>query len=160
MLVGMEPRWLSDEEQRTWRAIVRGSANLLDRLDRHLRARFGLSLAEYEILFRLSEAPQQRIRMADLAACVSHSRSRLSHTVTRLQRDELVARETCRDDGRGVFAVLTEHGLTRLRAAAREHVNEVRRVVFDVADTADLSATRRLFETLDASAGEPARQPT
>lgn len=129
---------------------MRGSANLLDRLDRHLRANFDLTLAEYEILYRLSEAPRQRIRMADLAHCVSHSRSRLSHTVTRLERDGLAERQSCTDDGRGVYAALTENGLDRLRAAAGGHVNEVRRLVFDVADTADLAATGRMFESLES----------
>lgn len=153
----MEPRWLSGEEQRVWRALVRGSATLLDRLDRHLRLNFDLTLAEYEILYRLSEAPKHRIRMADLADCVSHSRSRLSHTVTRLQRDGLAERENCPEDGRGVFAVLTENGLARLHEAAKEHVNEVRRLVFDVADEADLSAAGRLFETLDTAGGRVTR---
>lgn len=153
----MEPRWLSGDEQRVWRALIRGSASLLDQLDRHLRLNFDLTLAEYEILYRLSEAPRFRIRMADLAACVSHSRSRLSHTVTRLQRDGLAEREHCADDGRGVFAVLTETGLARLRAAAGDHVNEVRRLVFDVAEPADLAAAGRVFESLTATR-EPHRE--
>src|SRR5437016_12819410 len=103
-----DTRWLDAEQQQDWRAFVNGIARLSDRLDRALRDRHGLSMPEYEILVRLSEADQRRQRMADLAESVSHSRSRLSHTVGRLESDGLVRRESCDGDGRGVFAVLTD----------------------------------------------------
>lgn len=143
-----EPRWLNAEEQRVWRSLVLGSARLLDAVDRHLRTSHDLTLAEYEVLVRLSEAPERRVRMAVLADSASHSRSRLSHTVGRLERDGWVRREDCPSDKRGVFAVLTDAGLAKLEAAAVDHVAEVRRLVFDPVALDDLVVTAKVFDTL------------
>ena len=149
-----DTRWLDPEQQRDWRAFVDGVARLTDKLDRVLRDRHGLSMPEYEILVRLSEADERRQRMADLAESVSHSRSRLSHTVGRLESDGLVRRESCGGDGRGVFAVLTDDGYARLAAAAHDHVTSVREYFVDVIDPSDLVAIGRAFravaERLDA----------
>ncbi|MEJ7707684.1 MAG: MarR family transcriptional regulator [Nocardioidaceae bacterium] len=82
----------------------------MERLDRDLREGHGLSLPEYEILVRLSEAPEHRLRMAELADSVKNSRSRITHAVTRLEKAGLVGRSQCTSDGRGVFAILTDHG--------------------------------------------------
>ena len=73
--------WLSNDQQRIWRAFLGGTTVLMDRLDRDLRTAHGLSMPEYEILVRLSEAPGRAIRMAELADAVSHSRSRVTHTI-------------------------------------------------------------------------------
>jgi DNA-binding MarR family transcriptional regulator len=143
-----ETRWLDAAQQRDWRSLVAGSARLTERLDRVLRDKHGLSLPEYEILVRLSEAPEQRLRMADLAESVSHSRSRLSHTVGRLESDGLVRRESCFGDGRGVFAVLTPQGFDRLELASHDHVESVREFLVDVVDPADLVAVGRAFRAV------------
>jgi DNA-binding MarR family transcriptional regulator len=143
-----ETRWLDSGQQRDWRAFIAGSARLTERLDRVLREKHGLSLPEYEILVRLSEAEQRRLRMADLAESVSHSRSRLSHTVGRLEADGLVRRESCFGDGRGVFAVLTPDGLDRLEHASHDHVTSVREFLVDVVDPADLVAVGRAFRAV------------
>ena len=149
MLDGMgETRWLDASEQQDWRAFVNGVARLTDRLDRVLRDRHGLSMPEYEILVRLSEAEQRRQRMADLAQSVSHSRSRLSHTIGRLESDGLVRRESCEGDGRGVFAVLTEEGFAKLEAAAHDHVTSVREYFVDIIDPEDLVAIGRAFRAV------------
>ncbi|MFL6090882.1 MAG: MarR family winged helix-turn-helix transcriptional regulator [Aeromicrobium sp.] len=118
--------WLSDQQQRNWRAFLGGVTGLMDQLDRELRAAHGLSLSEYEILVRLSEAPARTLRMAELADQVALSRSRLTHTVSRLEAADVVRREPCDDDGRGVQAVLTRRGLGVLRKAADTHVRGVR----------------------------------
>ena len=76
--------WLTAEQQRIWRSFLGGTTVLMDRLDRDLRAAHGLSMPEYEILVRLSEAPGLSIRMAELADAVAHSRSRVTHTIARL----------------------------------------------------------------------------
>jgi DNA-binding MarR family transcriptional regulator len=141
-------RWLSVEEQRYWRAYVNGSARLADRLDRLLRDRYGLSMPEYEILVRLSEAPDRRLRMAELASSVSHSRSRLSHTVTRLERAGLVRRESCPGDGRGVFAVLNQEGFDLVDRASHDHVTSVREHLVDVISPEDFAAIGRAFEQI------------
>ena len=106
--------WLDAEQQRAWRAYLVGTTLLMDRLDRDLRAQHDLSLPEYEVLVRLSECAGHRLRMASLADSLSHSRSRVTHTVTRLERAGLVERVSCTSDGRGVEAVLTEQGFALL----------------------------------------------
>jgi DNA-binding MarR family transcriptional regulator len=140
-----EPRWLDASQQRDWRAYVEGSIRLTDLLDRDLKTKHGLTVAEYEILVRLSEAPDHRLRMAELAEVASQSRSRLSHTVSRLECKGLVARGTCGDDKRGVNAELTEEGFAFLHNAAMDHVTTVREYFVDVVDPADLVAIGRAF---------------
>src|SRR4051795_13586154 len=120
-------RWLDAGQQRSWRAFLVGTTLLMERLDRDLREEHRLSLPEYEILVRLSEADGHRLRMAALADSISHSRSRVTHTVTRMETAGLVARAACLSDGRGVEAVLTRQGLETLQEAAPTHVAGVRR---------------------------------
>ena len=140
--------WLDAHQQRTWRAFLVGTTLLMDRLDRELRERHRLSLPEYEILVRLSEADGNRLRMAMLADSVSHSRSRVTHTVTRMELAGLVARDACLSDGRGVEAVLTEQGRAALQDAAPTHVAGVRRFLVDLADGEDLEAVGRVFDAV------------
>jgi DNA-binding MarR family transcriptional regulator len=143
-----EPRWLDARQQRDWRAFLEGSVRLWDVIDRDLKAKHGLTGAEYEILVQLSEAPERRMRMAELAESASQSRSRLSHTCGRLEAKKLVRRETCPGDKRGVFAVLTDEGFTTLDLAARDHVNTVRDFFIDVMTPADLEAVGRAFRAV------------
>ena len=125
-------RWLTDDEQQHWRAWLAASNLLNDRLSRDLQEQHDLTIADYEILVQLSEAPERRMRMSDLADRTLSSRSRLSHQIDRMAARDLVAREACVDDRRGSFAVLTDHGWTTLVAAAPDHVESVRRHLLDV----------------------------
>jgi DNA-binding MarR family transcriptional regulator len=140
-----EPRWLDATQQNDWRAYVDGSIRLNEIMDRDLKTRHGLSVSEYEILVRLSEAPEWRLRMAELAEHASQSRSRLSHTCSRLESKGLVQRNNCPNDKRGVFAQLTGEGYATLERAARDHVETVRNFFVDVIDPADLAAIGRAF---------------
>lgn len=126
-----EVPWLSAEQQAWWRAYLTGSARLTEALGRQLEQDCGLSLSEYEVLVRLSEADDHSVRMAELAASLVHSRSRLTHTVTRLERRGLVERRPCPADGRGINAVLTDAGWGTLVAAAPGHVRAVREHLVD-----------------------------
>jgi DNA-binding MarR family transcriptional regulator len=145
-----EPRWLDAAQQRDWRAYLDGSLRLAEVLDRDLRTKHGLSNPEYEILVRLSEAPGRRLRMAELAEHANQSRSRLSHTVARLECKGFVARGTCCADKRGVNAELTEEGFAFLERAARDHVAVVREFFIDVIDPEDLKAIGRAFGAVAA----------
>ena len=126
-----EPRWLSAEEERTWRSYLTATRMLAAQLDRELQRDAGMPHAYYEILARLSEAPGRALRMSELADAAESSRSRLSHAVARLEEAGWVRRESCPTDRRGAFAVLTDTGFARLREAAPGHVEGVRRHLFD-----------------------------
>jgi DNA-binding MarR family transcriptional regulator len=140
--------WLDDDQQHAWRAYLVGTTLLMDRLDRDLRERHHLSLPEYEILVRLSEAKDRRMRMAVLADSVSYSRSRVTHTVSRMERSGLVERDPCLSDGRGVEAVLTDQGFAVLDEAARTHVRGVRELLVDLAGPEDFGAVGRVFDAV------------
>ena len=127
-----EPRWLSDEEQCTWRAFLAAIQLLTDELDRELQRDADMPHTYYEILVALSEAPCRTLRMSQLADRCQSSRSRLSHAVSRLEQAGWVRRQACATDKRGALAVLTDEGLAALAAAAPGHVEAVRRHVFDV----------------------------
>lgn len=124
-------RWLDTEEQAVWRSLLTAQSRIEEELDHDLQARNGLSLVEFGILVTLSEAPGMRMRMRVLADSVIVSKSRLSHQIARLERTGHVRRESCEEDRRGSWAVLTDHGLAHLREAAQGHANRVRERVFD-----------------------------
>jgi DNA-binding MarR family transcriptional regulator len=140
-----ETPWLSSEQQRVWRSFLGGTTVLMDQLDRDLRTKHGISMPEYEILVRLSEVPSRSIRMAELATAVSHSRSRVTHTIARLEREGIVQRGQCSDDGRGVSAHLTDHGFSVLEEAAHTHVRGVNDYLIENADPEDLAALGRIM---------------
>jgi DNA-binding MarR family transcriptional regulator len=123
--------WLTDGEQRAWRAFLEADRILLNGLERQLQAESGLSHTDYEILVRLSEAPERTIRMAELADQALLSRSRLSHAIARLEAMDWVERRSCPTDKRGTLAHMTDAGFAAIEAAAPGHVEAVRRFVFD-----------------------------
>jgi DNA-binding MarR family transcriptional regulator len=121
-----QTRWLSSEQQAAWRAYIVGTTLLMDTLDRELRRAHGVSLGEYEVLVRLSESPDRSMRMAQIAESMRHSRSRVTHTVTRMEKAGLITRCAAAGDGRGVEAQMTDKGWDLLVRAAPTHVNGVR----------------------------------
>ncbi|HEY0718048.1 MAG TPA: MarR family transcriptional regulator [Streptosporangiaceae bacterium] len=133
--------WLTPDEQDAWRAYLATSKLLLRQLDRDLHP-FGLSGNDYEILVVLSEAPDHRLRMTDLADATAQSRSRLSHQVTRMEAAGLVRRDSCPGDKRGLFAVLTETGMATIERVAPHHVENVRRHFIDLLTPEQLDALR------------------
>ncbi|MGH3358352.1 MAG: MarR family winged helix-turn-helix transcriptional regulator [Nocardioidaceae bacterium] len=143
-----ETHWLDEQQQAQWRAFLGGTTVLFERLDRDLREQHNLSMPEYEILVRLSEAPGRRMRMAVLADSVAQSRSRTTHTIARLQNAGLVERTASPEDGRGVLAMLTSKGFDRLREASHTHVRGVRDYLVDATATPDFEAIGRVFEGL------------
>ncbi|MGC5030698.1 MarR family winged helix-turn-helix transcriptional regulator [Micromonospora sp. DT229] len=142
-------RWLNQDEQRTWRGFLAASRALMDTLDRELQRDAGMPHAYYEILVRLSEAPERRLRMSELADATGSSRSRLSHAVTRLEAAGWVRREDCPTDRRGQIARLTDEGFATLAAAAPGHVEGVRRHLFDALSPAQVDQLRRISEALN-----------
>jgi DNA-binding MarR family transcriptional regulator len=111
-------RWLSRDEQRTWRAFLATTELLDDAIDRHLHTISGLTRTSYVVLAMLSETPERALRMSDLARRVNSSQSRLSHVVARLEQRGWVRRVRCPTDKRGNVAMLTDAGFDVLAATA------------------------------------------
>jgi DNA-binding MarR family transcriptional regulator len=125
------PHWLSDEEQRTWRAYLHATRLLEDHLDRQLQRDAGMPHIYYGLLVQLSQAPRRRLRMTELAKNSKITRSRLSHAVARLENNGWVKREDCPSDKRGQLAILTDAGYEVLERTAPGHVAAVRQAMFD-----------------------------
>ncbi|TQK98437.1 DNA-binding MarR family transcriptional regulator [Streptomyces puniciscabiei] len=124
-------RWLTDEEQRVWRAYLHATTLLEDHLDRQLQRDAGMPHIYYGLLVGLAEAPRRRLRMTELAMQAKITRSRLSHAIARLEKNGWVRREDCPSDKRGQFAVLTDEGAEVLARTAPGHVDAVRQAMFD-----------------------------
>lgn len=143
-----ETRWLDPEQQRAWRAYMVGTILLTDRLDAELRAEFGIGLNEYEVLVRLSERADHQLRMSALADAMRFSRSRITHTIKRMESAGLVRRGDATGDGRGVTAHLTDEGYDLLVRAAPTHVAGVRTHLLDLADESDFAAMGRVMDAV------------
>lgn len=105
-----------------WRTFLKAHAQVTRQLEAELVAAQDLSLASYDVLVQLSETPERRLRMTELAERVLLSRSGLTRLVDRLVRNGLVVRQACPSDARGMLAVLTDAGFDRLRAAWPTHL--------------------------------------
>jgi DNA-binding MarR family transcriptional regulator len=116
----------SDWRVGVWRSFLRAHSGVLRELERELAAEAGMPLGWYDVLLQLVEAPERRLRMAELADRVLLSRSGLTRLIDRLQAEGLVRREPSPDDARGTFTVLTPEGYARLRTAAPVHLAGVR----------------------------------
>ena len=126
-----EPRWLDEHQQRAWRSYLAMNAQLNARLHRQLQADSGLSLADFAVLVQLTDSPDGRVRVLELAQALQWEKSRLSHHLARMQRRGLIARQNCPEDARGTFIMLTPYGRKAIEDAAPRHVDTVRDLVFD-----------------------------
>jgi DNA-binding MarR family transcriptional regulator len=139
-------RWLSEDEQRTWRTFVQATRLLFDQLEAELDEQTDVPSRYYEVLAPLAEVPERQMRMSDLADLSQSSRSRLSHSMARLESLGWIRREACETDRRGAIAVLTDEGLSALEAAAPVHAEGVRTHLFDQLDVEQLEDLRRISE--------------
>ncbi|GAB1693142.1 MarR family winged helix-turn-helix transcriptional regulator [Krasilnikovia sp. M28-CT-15] len=139
---------LSDTQQACWRAFIESSWALHTRLEDELRAATGLSMADYHVMVALSEAPQHRLRMGQLAERLVFSPSRLTYQIASMARRGLVRKQSCPQDGRGQEAVLTDAGHAALVAAAPLHLATVRETFIDDLDDAEIAVLTRVFERL------------
>ena len=126
-----EPRWLDKDEAAAWRGLLAVVQRAFPEIERDLRAHHDMLAVHYHILVTLSEAPERTMRLAELADTANLSQSRLTHRLrTLIERGEV---EICQDprDGRAKHATLTKAGQQRLDTAAPDHVETVRRLIFD-----------------------------
>ncbi|WP_194895136.1 MarR family winged helix-turn-helix transcriptional regulator [Catenulispora pinisilvae] len=143
-----ETAWLDETEQAVWRNYISVMRLLPDRLNTSLTRGHDLTLIDYEVLARLSEAPLRRMRMTELAEGALLSKSRLSHQVSRMEKEGLVRREPCETDGRGFFAVLTDQGWHKLLSAAPDHVADVREAFITPLSREQLAALGEILDVL------------
>src|SRR6266581_8782020 len=152
---GVMSRWLTEKEQQAWRGLLRMTSQLNARMNRKLLQEYGISLPDYEVLVVLSETPEGRLRVFEVADALAWEQSRVSHQLARMQRRGLVAREECPTDARGAFAVLTEAGRAAIERAAPAHVETVRQLVFDGVSPGELATltalTSRVLGRLQAA---------
>lgn len=140
-----QTRWLDDEEQELWRLLL-GAVRKINRgMDETLKAGGEVSASEFVVLVALSEAPEQHLRLHELCTQLEWDRSRASHQVTRMEKRGLLYKEPDAVDARGINVCVTHVGLEHLRRAAPEHVESVRRMVFDHLQPEDVPALRRFF---------------
>jgi DNA-binding MarR family transcriptional regulator len=137
---------LSDTELGAWRGMLRVHAALVKQLDAELSHAHKLPLSSYEVLLNLETAPGRKRRMAELADSVLLSRSGMTRLVDRLEKDGLLRRDTCTDDGRGAYAVLTEKGAAALAEARHTHLDGVREKFLKQFDEGELRVLAEYWE--------------
>jgi len=142
--------WLTSEEELAWRSIANLVHKLRWALECQLERASGLSFIEYHALARLSEEPDHRLRMSDLAAVTNASLSRLSHLVKRLESWGYVRRQPDPTDGRYTIAILSDSGYAKLVASAPAHVHCVRELVVDEFSSAELKQLQSLSDRIVA----------
>ena len=121
----MASTWLSASEMRAWRNFIESVSTMTAALESDL-VPFGLTMGDYEVLVRLSESDEQRLRMCDLANALQLSPSGLTRRLDGLVTSGLVERVASPSDRRVMFAALTPAGHAKLVEAAPDHVASVR----------------------------------
>ena len=144
------PRWLNPTEMKAWRSYIIASRRMLEALDSDLDGH-DLSMADYEILAQLSDAPERKMRMSELAEIALLSRSRLSHRIKVMEKAGWVTREACPSDKRGYFAVMTAKGWKAIVAAAPDHVESVRTRFVDHLNKSDQEVLAQIFSRIECS---------
>ena len=139
-----EPKWLNPREMAAWRSYIIASRRLLEAMELDLE-NHDLSMADYEVLAQLSDAPGRRLRMSELAEIAMISKSRLSHRMKVMEAAGWVRREECTEDKRGYFAVMTDKGWKAIVKAAPDHVNSVRNRLVDHLTAKDQEDLSKIF---------------
>ncbi|BBY75419.1 MarR family transcriptional regulator [Mycolicibacterium parafortuitum] len=147
MARSQETRWLTPDEKEAWTGLVSLMMLLPGRLESPLR-QVDLTLFEYLVLSHISEAPERRIRMSELAFLANGSLSRLSNVVKRFEQRGWVVRSPDPTDGRYTLAMLTDRGYALVVEAAPIHMRSVREFVLDPLTTTDKQALARIAAKL------------
>lgn len=144
------PKWLNPREMKAWRSYIIASRRLLDALDFDLTDH-DLSMPDYEVLAQLSDAPDRRMRMSELAEIAMISKSRLSHRMKVMEKAGWVRREECESDKRGYWAVMTDKGWKAIVKAAPDHVGSVRSRFLDHLSVKDQEDLAKIFDRLQTN---------
>jgi DNA-binding MarR family transcriptional regulator len=141
-------QWLTAQEQHIWRGWLKLNTELASTLQRELQQDAGLSMQDYEVLVHLTDNPEGRIRVTELAGLLQWERSRVSHHIKRMEHRGLVGRSECSEDGRGAFVVITPEGRAAIEEAAPGHVMAVRRLMFDALSEEEKAALAAVIDKL------------
>lgn len=109
-----------------WRRYLRSHSCVTRQLDAQLQAAHGLTISDYDVLVHLRDAPEQHLRMSELAERVLLTRSGITRLIDGLERDGYVRRQSCPSDARVSHAVITDEGLERLAEARQTHLRGIR----------------------------------
>jgi DNA-binding MarR family transcriptional regulator len=145
---------LSPGELAAWRGMLETHSRLIARLDAELERDHGIQLSAYEVLMYLGDADGEKLRMGELADRLLLSRSGITRMVDRLERQRLIERQRCEDDGRGFFARLTADGREKLDAARPAHLAGVRRHFLDELEPGEQERLAAIWERLRSERGE------
>ena len=149
-----DARWLNEREQRAWKSLQLMQMRLDGELARQLLNESGLSYPDYVVLVALTDRPDGRMRLFELAGILGWEKSRLSHHIARMADRALVTKERCDDDRRGAYVVITEPGRSTIEAAAPGHVAAVRRLFVDRLTPSQLDAIGDAAEIVLAALDE------
>lgn len=141
------PKWLDSEEMKAWRLYITTSVDLMKALEDDVRP-FGLTMGDYQLLAMISEAPDRRLRMCDLADQLRLSRSGLTRRMDGVLSNAWVARVQDQADRRVAYAELTTKGWNLLRKVAPIHLASVRRLMIDHLTRAEVKAIASAFEKI------------
>ncbi|HET9077626.1 MAG TPA: MarR family transcriptional regulator [Acidimicrobiales bacterium] len=155
-----EVRWLDEREERAWRALQFMHLRLDGELARQLASDTGLSYPDYVVLVALTDRPDGRLRLFELAETLGWEKSRVSHQVTRMADRGLVDKQRCGSDRRGAYVVVTARGRREIEAAAPGHLRAVRRLFIDRLTPAQLDAVAVAAEVVLRGFAETATDRT
>lgn len=147
--------WLDERESRAWRALQFMQMQLEGKLARQLANDSGLSYSDYVVLVALTDRPEGKMRLFELAEVLGWEQSRLSHHVSRMCKRGLVEKQKCDSDRRGSFVVVTSDGRNEIEAAAPGHVQAVRELFVDRLSPEQLDAVADAAETVLAGFDDP-----
>ena len=152
----MATQWLSPAEMAAWRTYIETTGDLMRAIEKDL-APFGLDRGDYQLLAMLSEAPDQRLRLCDLADSLRLTRSGLTRRMEGVLKKKLVARVQSEEDGRVAYAHITPKGFELLKTAAPKHLESVRRLMVDLLTPTEIKAVASAFGKISANLA--AQQP-
>ncbi|MFM9037453.1 MAG: MarR family winged helix-turn-helix transcriptional regulator [Actinomycetota bacterium] len=144
------PKWLDNDEMRAWRSYITTSVDLMKALEDDVRP-FGLTMGDYQLLAIISEAPDRRLRMCDLADQLRLSRSGLTRRMEGVLSNAWVARVQDDTDRRVAHAELTTKGWNLLRKVAPIHLASVRRLMIDRLSRSEIKAIGNAFTKISAA---------
>jgi DNA-binding MarR family transcriptional regulator len=153
----MSSQVLSDQGLAAWIAFIRGHATLIRSLNAQLVADHGLTINDYEVMLRLSRAPERRLKRVELAQSVLLTPSGITRLLDGLEAAGWVEKAACESDARITYAVLTELGLAKLHVAADSHLGDIDRVFATHFDGEELETLAALLSRLDTGEADECR---